>query len=489
MTSRPPLTPRDTAKFWRVALQIAALWLGAGMTAAVAADARPAAPPSSLDAKFGVGSWIWSDTTRDGQECRFWRTVDIPPGVRVRGALLRITADNFFTLYVDGQEIGTGADWHTLTEYDVSRFLTPGLHVLAVKAVNNFDAGGLLMGMRIERSDGLVMEIASDAGWRIAPADDSAWTRRTEARPDWKPATLAGAFGKSPWIENTYRAVFHAPLSEPRVVRFWQSDWFQLMLAVVCGLATLACLFLLGRLWAQSQAQLVVDRERSRIARDIHDDLTAWLARMVVLGERTQQTLPPASEARAQVREMCENGRSLLAALNQTIWVINSKRDTLKDLVSYVCRYAESFFQPTAIRCRFDVDEDVPALPCDVGVRRNLFLAVKEALNNVLRHSAATEVQLRIHRFADAFIVVIEDNGNGFDPSLADRERNGLANMRSRAEEAGGSFEVTSRPGAGCRVAFRIPMSRLHRRGLTAWRLPGKSRPAGFLPPPDAPRP
>lgn len=425
------------------------------------------APEASLDPKFGVGSWIWTDETRDSQECHFWRVVTIPQETRVRSALLRITADNFFTLYVDGQEVGTGADWHTLIEYDLSRLLTPGVHVLAIKAVNNFDAAGVLLGLRIEMDNGRTMVVASDPGWRIAPATDSGWMHRTEAPASWSAAKVIGAFDTAPWIEkNNYRAVFRAPVTQPLILRFWQTGWFQLTLAVGCGLATVACLFLLGRLVVQSQAQRVVQRERSRIARDIHDDLTAWLARLVVLGERTQQQLPADSAARSQVGEMCENGRSLLSSLNQTIWVINSQRDTLPDLVSYVCRYAESFFQPTPIRCRFDIEENLPALPCDMGVRRNLFLAIKEAMNNVLRHSGASEVHVRIHRTSDALVVSIEDDGHGFDLAHADAQRNGLANMRSRAEEAGGSFEVAGNHGTGCRVTFRVPLSRLHHETL-----------------------
>ncbi len=439
------------------------LWLAMIVTGLFPVLAFAASSPETpLHPEFAVGSWIWDHETRDGQECRLWRAVTIPADADVRGALLRITADNFFTLHVDGQEVGTGADWHTLIEYDLSRLLTPGVHVLAIKAVNNFEAAGVLMGMRIELANGRAMEIASDSNWRIASPDDSGWMRRTEAPPTWPAAKIVGAFGAAPWIENLPRIVFRAPVSQPRVVSFWQTGWFQLTLAALCGLVTLACLFLLGRLVVQSQAQRVVQRERSRIARDIHDDLTAWLARMVVLGERTQQELPADSTARSQVGEMCENGRSLLASLNQTIWVINSRRDTLRDLVSYVCRHAEGFFQPTPIRCRFDVEENLPVLPCDMGVRRNLFLAVKEALNNVLRHSGATEAHVRIHRADDALVVSIEDDGRGFDPARADAQRNGLSNMRSRAEEAGGSFEMASSPGRGCRVTFRVPLSRLH---------------------------
>lgn len=457
----------NSQSFMHVRFPLVFLWLAVIVTGFFPVlTFAESSPENALHPEFGVGAWIWTDETHDGQECRLWRTVSIPEGIATRRALLRITSDNLFTLHVDGQEVGTGADWHTLTEYDLSRLLTPGVHVLAIEAVNNFEAAGVLMGLRIELEDGRTMEIASDSNWRIASATDSGWMRRTKAPPSWPAAKIVGAFGAAPWIENLQRVVFRAPVSQPRVLRFWQTDWFQLTLAAVCGLVTLACLFLLGRLVVQSQAQRVVQRERSRIARDIHDDLTTWLARLVVLGERTQKELPADSAARSQVGEMCENGRSLLASLNQTIWVINSRRDTLQDLVSYLCRHAESFFQPTPIRCRFDVEENLPVLPCDMSVRRNLFLAVKEALNNVLRHSGATEAHLRIHRTGGTLVVGIEDDGRGFDPAHADAQRNGLSNMRSRAEEAGGSFEIVSKPGGGCQVTFRVPLSRLHHETL-----------------------
>ena len=158
------------ARFSRIFLWLAVIATGLSPVVAFASSA----PAPSLHPKFGVGSWIWDHETRDNQECRFWRTVTIPADAGVRSALLRITADNFFTLYVDGQEVGMGADWHTLIEYDLSRLLTPGVHVLAIKAVNNFEAAGVLVGLRIELADGRTMEIASDTGWRIASAQNTA---------------------------------------------------------------------------------------------------------------------------------------------------------------------------------------------------------------------------------------------------------------------------------------------------------------------------
>ena len=438
---------------------------------------------------WNVGYWMWDAKTMDGQECHFWRAVKIPFDTVVRSAKLRIAADNFFTLFVDGQEIGRGADWRTLIEYDLAELLTPGTHVLAVKAVNDFDVAGVLMGLRVELADGRSIDVLSDAGWRVVPVAEPNWTVHLMASPKWPAATVVGGFNTFPWNEYGGRRVFKAPRSYHMVIPFWQQRWFFIAELVFCGLATVVCLYLLMRLLMQSQAQLVVQRERSRIARDIHDDLTAWLARLVLLGERTQNELPEQSSARARVREMCENSRSLLAALNQTVWVINSKRDTLPDLVSYVCRYAESFFQATPIRCRFDVEDDMPALPCDVGVRRNLFLAVKESLNNVSRHSAANEVTLRIHWQAGELIIQVEDNGKGFAPEQADAQRNGLSNMKERAADAGGSCQILSQPGAGCRIEFRAPLNSSRQRSLWSWFAAKNGRAKNLATPPPPPPP
>jgi signal transduction histidine kinase len=165
------------------------------------------------------------------------------------------------------------------------------------------------------------------------------------------------------------------------------------------------------------------------------------------------------------VDKLCEKARSLSRSMNEIIWGVNSQRDTLHAVASYICKYAETFLQTTSIRCRFDIEEEMSDLPCDMGMRRNLFLAVKEALNNAVQHSKATELVLSIHRQGQSVVVVMEDNGEGFDPALADQERNGLSSMRQRAAEAGGVCHVISQPGAGCRVEFVVPLvcaTRLH---------------------------
>jgi signal transduction histidine kinase len=237
-----------------------------------------------------------------------------------------------------------------------------------------------------------------------------------------------------------------------------------------CTILGVVCLWLLGRLAIYSQAQQVIKLERARIARDIHDDLSAGLTQLVLFGEVSQRDLPEGSEARRQIARVCEKARGLSQAMNEIIWMVNSRRDTFRDFTSYVCKYAETFLQATPIRCRFEVEEDIPDLPCDLGVRRNLFLGVKEALNNVARHSGAGEVLLRVRQREQEMVVNIEDNGNGFDPTTASGRGNGLLNMAMRAVEAGGVCLIASRPGAGCQIEFVVPLARAVKSRWKFWR-------------------
>jgi signal transduction histidine kinase len=311
--------------------------------------------------------------------------------------------------------------------------------------------------------------VPTDASWKIVPNDESNWTTQKNADSHWAPATEEAKF--TDWIPKgrTVRVFHRAPI-EPITVTFWQSYWFHVLMFSTSAVLAALCLWLLGKLAVYSQAQQIVRRERSRIARDIHDDLTAGLTQLALFGEVARSELPEGSEARRQVAKICEKARGLSRAMNEVIWMVNSQRDTFRDFSSYLCKYAETFLEPTPIRCRFDVEEDLPDFPCDLGARRNLFLGVKEALNNAVRHSAANELLLRIHWREQQMIVAVEDNGKGFDPLLAGQQGNGLSNMTLRATEAGGICRVVSQPGAGCRVEFIAPRTRTAKHQLGFWK-------------------
>jgi signal transduction histidine kinase len=438
---------------WRCCIfRLAGLILGLALSPAVA--------EVPLHPKAGVGAWIWDHQMADRQQVRFVRAFEIPRGVEVMSARLRITADNSYQVYLDGQSIGAGGDWRVLIEYDLKLLLTPGEHVLAVNALNDFDVAGLLLGLRVELSDGRVIEIGSDDSWKIAPQDEKRWQRKTRAWDHWPAAKVRDAVAA-----NYLPQIYQAPVSQPVELALWERKWFQVSVAAVALAGIVTGLFLGSRLFLKSQMEKVVRRERERIAVDLHDDLGGGLTQLVLLGETSRREVTSDSPAADALGRLCDQSRGLVQGMNETVWLINSRRDTIRDFASYVAKYAESFFRNSPVRCRFEIEEDLPPLPCDLGIRRNLYLAVKEALNNVLRHAQATAVELEIHRLRNELVVTIRDNGRGFDVAKGS-DGNGLRNMATRAAEAGGSFKVESRVGEGSTIEFRVPFQTPARFGI-----------------------
>ena len=411
------------------------------------------------NATFGVGSWIWDMETRDRQECHFVRQFEIPRGKSIRTAHLRISADNFYSIFIDGRQIGQGADWRVLIEYDISLLVGPGKHVMAVQAVNDFDVAGLVVGLRVEFVDGSVMAIGSDETWKVAPPTEPFWKEPDQPITGWHPAKVVG-----PLKPGEGSQIYKAPVSMPLFVPLWQRREFQFSLMIACGAALLACLFLVSRLMMKSRTEKIMRQERARIAADLHDDLGGGITQLVLLGHLCRREVPQDSPAAEALERLDEQSSELLSGMNDTVWMINSQRDNTRDLASYIIRYAETFFARTPIRCRFDGETMIAVAHCDIRARRNLFLAVKEALNNVLKHSGASEVTVGIQRESNELVVVISDNGRGFELSEIDQSKgNGLGNIKKRVVSAGGRCDIRSSPGAGCIVTFRAnlyPQSR-----------------------------
>jgi len=419
-------------------------------------------PTESFDIPTnGLGSWIWAANTYDQQACQLWRSFEIPAGAAVTLARIRIAADNEDTLFFDGREMGRGADWRHLCEYNLTMLMTPGRHVLAVMAFNSDAAAGVIFGMHVDLADGRVIEVKSDNRWRIVPEGVRGWDKMTEAPDSWPRATIVAALGAKPWWE-TPESVDVIPASQPIQTFFWQSSWFQITLIIVCALVILVSLSLMAQLALHQKERWLLLQERARIARDIHDDLGSRMTQLVLHGEVAQSELSDDSDTRSQLHGICEEARGHLSSMDEILWAVNPRRDTLRDFASYVCGYAQEFFKRTSIQCLFDVDQEISSAPLALPLRRSLLMAIKETLNNAAKHSGATEVMLQIRWQRQKLVVVVEDNGKGFVPAAAKAERNGLINMSQRMKELGGACLVTSQPGQGCRVVFSIPLSRWH---------------------------
>lgn len=443
-------------------------WLAAifAIVHATAAEPPPVDAAPALHADYKVGPWIWAASTSDKQTCRFWRAFEVPSDRRLVNAHLRLTADNSYRLFLDGRELGRGTEWRSLTDYDLTWTLKPGTHVIAVETFNDYLQGGLTAGLRLEFEEGNAIDIPSDPRWKLVPDDESGWMTRRTPRPHWTAAHVVAPYLGGVWKSPPARIIREAPV-RPLPEKFWQTGWFQIGLITVCVVVGLCCIYLLSRLALQATAQEVLQRERARIARDIHDDFGARLTKLVLFGELAQNEIGGGSPLRTRFEQISSEGRNLLGALDEVVWTVNSRRDTVRDFEAYVCNYAETFLRPTALRLRIDADSDFPEATFDLAIRRNLFLGVKEALNNAVRHAAAQEIRLGLHLRDDDFVVTVEDDGRGFDTAKTGGERNGLANMAQRTAETGGSCRVVSAPGTGCRIEFIVPLR--HRR-RSFWR-------------------
>jgi signal transduction histidine kinase len=197
----------------------------------------------------------------------------------------------------------------------------------------------------------------------------------------------------------------------------------------------------------------------------LHDDLGATLTQIRFLSavESRDEAVP--EETRNQLREVSEKSHQLVTSLDEIVWAINPANDSLPKLAHYLCHVAEEFFSPTPIRCRMEVDESLPEVSLTSEVRHNLYLAVREAMNNIAKHSQATEVWLRIQQQTNRLAITIEDNGRGFVESDAAIVGEGLQNMQRRVEEIGGQFERETRPGQGTSCRIFLSLEKMARPG------------------------
>ena len=242
---------------------------------------------------------------------------------------------------------------------------------------------------------------------------------------------------------------------------FWQNWWFRsLAAAALVGAGGGIVRFITRQKVRQKLALLEMqhslERERARISRDIHDDLGATLTQITLLSELAQREASQPPKVSLYTAQISQTARELVQTFDEIVWAVTPRNDSLPLVTGYILQYAEKFFAGTPLRCRFDSPEEWPDLSLSAETRHHLFLAAKEAMNNVARHSGATQVWVRWKLMDGALQLCIEDNGNGFAAGPRAPFGNGLANMKKRMEEIGGEFELTSIPGAGTNIRFKL---------------------------------
>lgn len=201
--------------------------------------------------------------------------------------------------------------------------------------------------------------------------------------------------------------------------------------------------------------------ERSRIARDIHDDVGSALTQITLLGDLGRRGGGEPQQANEQFERISSQAREAVRALDAIVWTVNPKNDSLPVTVSYLCQMVQDLTRDTGIRCRLEIPDEIPELGIGAKARHNLLLAVKEAVHNVIKHASAGVLRLRMEFGADDWRVEIADDGGGFDVAAADVTRTGLDSMRQRMADIEGRLVLESGPGQGTRVEFVIPWQAL----------------------------
>ncbi len=231
----------------------------------------------------------------------------------------------------------------------------------------------------------------------------------------------------------------------------WRRWWFIGSIVILCG----------GIAWTMERLRvrrrLEMERIRTRIATDLHDDIGSSLSQISILCEVAVRRMSDDPSAAVQsLSQATETSRSLVDSMSDIVWAINPARDGLSDLVHRMRRFANDLFAEGNVVHRFDCFGAERDLTLGNDVRRQVYLVYKECLHNVVKHAQATEVLIELRLRGSCLELRVEDNGAGFHPEGAMDAGNGLRNLKRRAEGMGGRLTIDSRPGEGTRIAFHV---------------------------------
>lgn len=243
---------------------------------------------------------------------------------------------------------------------------------------------------------------------------------------------------------------------------FWETTWFYLS----AGVVALAAAGGVGWFGARSRLKRRIqalkirnarEAERARIARDLHDDLGAHLTEISMLAALAAEDAVQ-TPLHGPLDQLAGKAKHIVTSLDEIVWAVNPREDSLRSLIEYLAAFAREFLDLARLTLRVDIEGGIPDLPLASAKRHGVFLAAREALNNIVKHAAASEVRLRVVVDDGALAIHLEDNGCGYDPA-AITTGNGLENLRTRMREAGGDCRIDAAKGRGTTVCLSLPLS------------------------------
>ena len=301
---------------------------------------------------------------------------------------------------------------------------------------------------------------------RTGGASDAKYQYRLEGiDTDWGPPTFQASVTFANLLPGSYRflvRVAGVDSSTPAVVSFtilrpfWQRWWFLLAIAFSAA----AVMYLVYR-YRLSQL-LKLERVRTRIASDLHDDIGSSLSQIAILSEVVQRRVGE-NGVSEPLEKIADTSREMVDSMSDIVWAINPARDRLGDLLKRMRRFATDLLEAVDIEIKFRIPKKLPNVHLDADLRRDLYLVFKEAINNVARHSAATLTEVDLSLSGSILKLIIADDGRGFDvndkPESSTLGGNGLINMRRRIERLDGEIVFESAAERGTRVKISVPLA------------------------------
>jgi ligand-binding sensor domain-containing protein/signal transduction histidine kinase len=278
---------------------------------------------------------------------------------------------------------------------------------------------------------------------------------------------VAACNADGPWVETG------VVLALTVLPHFWQVWWVVLLAAFGTLISVAGAVRVMEKRKSQQrlkrlEQEKALERERTRIAQDLHDEMGAKLCRISFLSEDARRSPNLSAELKRQIVSISDSSREVLSSMDEIVWAINPQNDMLEHVVSYIGHYAREYFQETGIECELDIPAQSPPYPLSSQLRHHLLLAVHEAFTNMLKHSGATRGRISVVCDDGRLEIVVSDNGHGFAQSENGAKEvgatavlgNGLRNMRQRLTDVGGDCFVKSEPGAGTTIRFILPLER-----------------------------
>ena len=242
---------------------------------------------------------------------------------------------------------------------------------------------------------------------------------------------------------------------------YWKKTWFILLIsACFIGLIILLVRQIIQRRLKEQlrefEKQQAVLRERERISKDMHDDLGSGLSRIAIQSDLLKHKLKQNENAEQHAEKIVTASRELVDNLSEIVWAMNPRHDSLQSLLAYLREFAVDLFEDSPTRCIFELPETLPTTNLPSEIRRNTYLILKEALNNVLKYAQAPEVRVEVKQESPMLIFTVTDNGKGFTSGQTRTFGNGLNNMHKRARAMGAELVVDTNPGQGTRITLKL---------------------------------